>query len=404
MEVARNTAIVAESPRPIQAPGRVVSDGAYLFINEKGKGIHLINNADPRNPIKTGFLAIPGNYNFMVNNGILYANSYVDLLVFELASLAPGTIADQLPHQPTSRLQHVFHAFWQNETSDEVAFTYTAVPTTEVLDCGSYGEYVSNNEGQLVDISQKQIFSGNEFAVVNSLDSTTNFDGISNLLSEATIAQFTILDGKLYAINKDNLEVYDLINPIQPEPLATHNLGIGGIRLLNYENKLAVAFNGGIFVYEVANTAVPSIGYSIPNASACDPIAFKDGLAFVSKNIDSGCLSEENELIVTEIPEINTSSSGREYPMSDPRGLSFREDLLFFCDGSDGLKIFDVSNVAQVTQNMVAHFKDLNAYDVLTMPSPSNLIIVVGTDGIYQYDFPSQSTAPTALLSKISFN
>ena len=81
LEVARNTDIVAESPRPIQAPGRVVSDGAYLFINEKGKGIHLINNADPRNPIKTGFLAIPGNYNFMVNNGILYALSLIHILV-----------------------------------------------------------------------------------------------------------------------------------------------------------------------------------------------------------------------------------------------------------------------------------------------------------------------------------
>ncbi len=403
MEAVRNTAIILEPPKPIQNPGRVVSYGSQLLINEKGKGIHLIDNSDPVNPFMSSFLAIPGNYNFAVNNGVLYANSYVDLLVFELNVMGPSTMPDQTASFPTTRLQQVFNAFWENDASNEVAFSYQSVPVTEVLDCSAYGEYASSDNGQLVEIAERQVFKGNDLAIVNSVDSTFTTGGLSHGLSDAAIAQFTILDGKLYALNQENLRVFDLTNPLQPEAIASHFIGLDILKLGNYENAMTTSNFYSSLVLDVSNGATPSVINSVPMASACDHIAFKGDLVFISKNTGNECYAERNELIVTGTPVYDLSNIVGNYPMNDPRGMAIRGDYLLLCDGANGLKIFDISEEGRVAENLVANAKNVYAYDVLTVDSTANQIIVIGADGVYQYEFQGQANGDPLFLSKISF-
>lgn len=64
----------------IRNPGRIYLYQNWLMLVEKYKGIHLIDNTDPANPVRKGFLRVPGCQNLAVGNGTLYVDNAVDLV------------------------------------------------------------------------------------------------------------------------------------------------------------------------------------------------------------------------------------------------------------------------------------------------------------------------------------
>lgn len=65
---------------PIRKPGRIYLFQNWLMLVEKYKGVHLIDNTDPANPIRKGFLRVPGCQSVAVGNGTLYVDNAVDLV------------------------------------------------------------------------------------------------------------------------------------------------------------------------------------------------------------------------------------------------------------------------------------------------------------------------------------
>ena len=65
-------------------PGKIYAYGNYIFQNDMGTGIHVIDNTNKLNPVKTGFLNIPYNFEMAIKDSFLYANNLVDLVVFDL--------------------------------------------------------------------------------------------------------------------------------------------------------------------------------------------------------------------------------------------------------------------------------------------------------------------------------
>lgn len=73
--------------RPMHNPGRIYLKGALLIVNERGKGFHFFNNADPKNPIPLLFLAVPGAQNMAMQGQYLYADNVTDLITLDLTNL-----------------------------------------------------------------------------------------------------------------------------------------------------------------------------------------------------------------------------------------------------------------------------------------------------------------------------
>lgn len=71
-------------PQPIKKRGKIYIKDNYLYINEPNKGIHVIDNTNPQAPVPKCFLNIPGNTDLSIYGSYLYADSFVDLLVFAL--------------------------------------------------------------------------------------------------------------------------------------------------------------------------------------------------------------------------------------------------------------------------------------------------------------------------------
>src|SRR4051812_16414522 len=57
-----------QSPHTLTDLGRIYFKDGYLFINEKSKGIHIIDNRNPASPKPLSFLNIPGNYDLAIVN------------------------------------------------------------------------------------------------------------------------------------------------------------------------------------------------------------------------------------------------------------------------------------------------------------------------------------------------
>jgi len=67
----------------ITSPGKIVLKHPYLYINDKDKGIHIINNTDPQNPVKEAFINIPLNRDLAVKGNIIFADNNRDLIMFK---------------------------------------------------------------------------------------------------------------------------------------------------------------------------------------------------------------------------------------------------------------------------------------------------------------------------------
>jgi len=80
-------AIKMESARELKEPGKIYFYENHLFINESNEGVHVIDNSDPANPQKVGFINIPANKDIAVKNDLLYADSETNLLVFDIQDI-----------------------------------------------------------------------------------------------------------------------------------------------------------------------------------------------------------------------------------------------------------------------------------------------------------------------------
>jgi hypothetical protein len=78
--------IAVQSPRSLKNPGKIYSKDGILFVNEQGKGIHIIDNHNPSSPVSLRFLSIPGNTDMAVKGNVLYANNFDDLVTIDLSN------------------------------------------------------------------------------------------------------------------------------------------------------------------------------------------------------------------------------------------------------------------------------------------------------------------------------
>ena len=58
---------------------------------------------------------------------------------------------------------------------------------------------------------------------------------------------------------------------------------------------------------------------------------------------------------------------------------------MYLCEGDFGFKIYDIEDLAAVSNNLIHHKKDMQAYDVIAYPD-EEIVMVIGADGFYQFD------------------
>ncbi len=89
--------------------GNILIYKNYILINERLKGIHVYDNADPTNPINIGFINIPGNSILTIDKDILYADNTIHLIVIDISDIQnPKYLTHISNHFKNSLIEELF--------------------------------------------------------------------------------------------------------------------------------------------------------------------------------------------------------------------------------------------------------------------------------------------------------
>ena len=80
-----NNSVHIDVARQLCQTGKIYYKDEYIYVNELYKGVHIIDNHDPTNPIPVGFIVIPGCIDIAIKNDVLYADNAVDLVAIQLS-------------------------------------------------------------------------------------------------------------------------------------------------------------------------------------------------------------------------------------------------------------------------------------------------------------------------------
>ena len=380
--------IVTEAPRTLENPGKIYYYQDFMFINELRKGIHVIDNRDPSNPVPISFINIPGNVDMAVRNNILYADNYVDLVALDITT----------PSNPVylSRTESVFPNAFPFTQGLGFVVEYRETPTTQVVPCDqNLGIFFWERGGIMMDMAS---FSGTNFQTTAGVTSIApSAVGIGG-----SMARFTIAATKyLYVVDDFNLRVFDLTQATAPTQATVVNIGWGIETIFPHGDNLFIGSNNGMFIYSIANPLQPAQLSRFQHAQACDPVFVSGDIAYVTLRDGSLCQNFINQLDVINISDLSNPRLIKSYPMHNPHGLSVVNDVLYICEGTEGLKVFDASDVNKISQNLLDHEKGFKAFDVIVLPH-KNIAMVIGEDGLHQFD----ASDPTNLrkLSVLGIN
>ena len=138
-----------------------------------------------------------------------------------------------------------------------------------------------------------------------------------------------------------------------------------------------------MFIYDVESSPdSPVKAGEFTHARSCDPVIADQQYAYITLHSGTTCLGFNNELDIVKLNNLVDASLVKIYNLTSPQGLSKDGNLLFICDGADGLKIYNASDVSNL--QLIKQFSGIETYDVIAF---NNIALVVAKDGLYQYDY-----------------
>jgi len=380
-ETFRNSVKVTSKQHAISGIGKMCFYNDYLYISEPEKGIHIIDNRDPSSPRVAGFIEILGNADLAIRNNKLYADSYIDLVWFD--------ISNPLLPELKGRLDSIFP---------------TALPSTQ----NQYGidyqqTYAGKSKGIVVGWKVKERIENvshytggwyggvtKDYATVNS----TAANGSNSTGINGSMSRFSIYNDYLYSVINNYMNIFDLSAAKPTKAAQDFYIGRSVETIFSYKDYMFMGTPSGMLIYSVKNPLKPEFQSSLTHAYGCDPVVVENDLAYVTVHSGNLCGQSSNELFIVDVSNPKSPKQLVSYTMTNPKGLGIDNGRLFLCD--DGLKIFNNSNPQTLLANQLAHFKNINGYDIIVH---NNVAMMIAEDGIYQYDYSDLNNIK--LLSKL---
>ncbi|HEY4151461.1 MAG TPA: hypothetical protein VGM41_21125 [Chitinophagaceae bacterium] len=361
--------------QPLNNPGKLYLYGDYIYLNEQNKGIHVIDNSDPTHPRNASFITMPGNIDIAARGSVLYADMYCDLATLDISNPSAATVKNYLTN--------TFHSVsnYNPSTNVDSINIVTAWTTRDtVLSCEGYS--------QLNRCTNCGIFLSPQLNTLTSAAATTGTAG-----SEA---RFATVGNWLYAVDIYQLNVIDVTDAANP--LAPQRLSLGGSAETIYplKNNLFIGTTTGMEILDIQNPATPKLLSWTGHWCAWDPAIADGNYAYVT--LHSGiCGSAVDEMDIYDVTSLSSPRLVKTYPLNGPQGLSKDGNLLFVCDGTAGLKIYDATKPTDI--KLVGQVPNINAYDIITL---NGIAYVDAKDGLYQYRY--NGAGKMSLLSKLQWS
>jgi hypothetical protein len=379
------SSVTAVAPQAMHNTGKIYLRGAYIFINEKYEGIHVIDNHDPANPKAVSFLQIPGNVDLAVRGNLLYADNGPDLVTID--------VSDPAHPRLTNRVRDAFRELPMPEMGPlEEAYQTGKRPTNAVV-VGWHK--LAANEVVPYKVTYTH-WNGPMFYSTSSNAPASAPSGGADAGAAAgkggSLARFAVVGQALYTVDEYSLRLFDLQNPAMPMPGKQIPLGFGIETIFPQDHYLFLGTQRGMYIFDVATATAPQQVSFYQHVVSCDPVVVDGRYAYVTLRTGQTCGGgTANVLQVIDLTSLSKPVLARAYPMTNPGGLGVDNNRLYVCDA--GLRVFDTKQAPVLTQ--LEHFST-----TITDVIPNgDYLLAIGPGGLYQYRLGGASLQQVSLLS-----
>ena len=363
------------APYHVQEIGKIYAYKNYIFVSDINRGIHVIDNSNPENPKAIKFIKILGNEDISVKNDFLYADSATDLVVFDISNIHSISVIE--------RLKDVFNVYdlrWPNIPFDEVDFSSVNFNNQEEIIVGWTTEIIQR---EIKDEDDEPIFIDVEFA----LDSTSAESG-GNTGQGGSLARFQIVDDFLYTVGSHEMNIFNIQNLANPILSNTQYAGWNIETMFYADDYLYLGSTNGMYIYGIGNPAAPEYVSEFTHWQGCDPVVVDGDYAYLTLRGGNACGQPESVLEVIDIKNKTNPILAARHTLENPYGLGIKNNTLFICDGTAGLKLFDKTNPLDL--KMINEFTDIQSKDVIPL---ENSLLMIGNNTLYQYEYTDNGVA-----------
>ncbi|MDB4181023.1 hypothetical protein N9611_02095 [Flavobacteriaceae bacterium] len=355
--------------QPTNSDGKIYVYDDLLFYIAQNSGIHIFNNQNPEAPQNIAFIDLEGVNDISVKNDILYADNFMDLVVFDIGNISDIQLVsieeDVLLYYetfPEDFMYYQHNIFPSNE--DEFIADYTTVymERTEV----------ENNP----DIYWNSISIFEDIALANEA-------GI-NIGTGGSYAKFQIYNNALYTIDDFKLNTFNITDYNSISLVSETWMGgwFGGELETTFilNDYMFIGATNGMHIVGLQDEFNPIYTSSFTHATGCDPVVVEENTAYITVRGGNTCGAIEDQLNVIDISDINSPLEYSTYFLSNPYGLGVRDQILYVCN-DEGISVFDAQNPNNI---VLGNTYNTNAKDVIPL---SSHLIAVGENVIYQYNY-----------------
>ncbi len=347
-------------PQNIDEAGKIYAYANYIFVNDEFQGVHIIDNTNPEAPSAIAYLKIPGNIDISIKNNILYADSSTDLVIFDISNINDI--------QPTGRLEDVFSVYDYQIPIEAQEINWNNFDfNNQVI----VGWTVTQERREINDDDIMWLESGG-MDLANSGDVGTG----------GSLARFQIVDDYLYTVGSYEMAIFNIANLEQPVLSNTQYSGWNIETMFQADGYLYLGATNGMYIYSLENPSNPEFISEFTHWEGCDPVVVDGNYAYLTLRGGNLCGQQESVLEVIDISDKFYPQLVATYTLENPYGLGLKDDLLFVCDGTAGLKIFDRTNPIELT--LISSFEDIHAKDVIPL---QNVLLMIGDEVLYQYEY-----------------
>ncbi|SHE67835.1 hypothetical protein SAMN05444274_10287 [Mariniphaga anaerophila] len=200
-----------------------------------------------------------------------------------------------------------------------------------------------------------------------------------------SMARFGLNGDYLYIVDSENFHVFDVTESVKPVLVNKKEAGEDIETMFVHDDHFFLGTMSGMLVYSLADPKNPEQIHSYTHVRSCDPVVVQSHVAYVTLRGGNECGRTVSRLDILELREdYKNSILLYSYSMREPYGLGIDDEILFVCDGKDGLLVYDASDLKSIGNRKIAQFGNINAFDVIPF---SDYLFMIGKDGFYQYDY-----------------
>ncbi|WP_420575008.1 LVIVD repeat-containing protein [Kordia sp.] len=350
-------------PQSIVTSGKIYAYQQYIFVNDVDKGVHIIDNRNPLQPTIINFLKIPLNRDVSIKGNYLYADSGEDLVVFDI-----------------SQINNIHRVGFVEDVIQN--YQYFQIPND--VDFYNWEDFDANTDiivGWDIAVERREVMKDD---IVN-LESSSGGGGTG---AGGSLARFKIVNDHLYVVDNSRINVFDIQNLDAPVKVGEEYVTWEAETIFHENNKLFIGSTTGMFIYDISQPSSPQYISEFDHMRFCDPVVVDGDYAYVTLRAGASCSMEgetqmlDSRLEIIDISDIYNPQLVETYIMDEPYGLGVKDDRLFICDGSAGLKVYNKSDISNL--QLLQNYNTNDAYDVIPMVDK---LLMIGNNTLTQYNY-----------------